>query len=74
MDVHGGAVPSLGSGTGTRVSRKSRGRLPGSWGCKTMAEAQSWQTFQSLFIAALHRNKKDQYLLVAESIILHERH
>lgn len=32
VDVHGGGVPSLGSGTGTRVSRKCRGRLPGSWG------------------------------------------
>lgn len=39
-----------------------------------MAEAQSWQTVKSLFIAVLHRNKKDQYLLVAESIILQERH
>lgn len=52
----------------------AEGGCQGAGGWKTMAEAQSWQTFKSLFIAVLRRNKKDQYLLVAESIILHERH
>lgn len=66
-------MPSLGSGTGTSVG-SAEGCCQGAGGWKTMAEAQSWQTVKSLFIAVLHRNKKDQYLLVAESIILQERH
>lgn len=52
----------------------AEGCCQGAGGWKTMEETQCWQTFKSLFIAVLHRNKKDQYLLVAESIILHERH
>lgn len=52
VDVYGGAVPSLGSGSGTSVSRKCRGCCQGAGGWKMMVEAQSWQTFKSLFIAA----------------------
>lgn len=39
-----------------------------------MEAAQLWQILKPLFIAVLCGNKKDQYLLVAESIILHEKH
>lgn len=39
-----------------------------------MEDAQCWRIFKSLLIAVLRSNKKDQYLLVAESIILHEKH
>lgn len=80
-------MPSLGSGTvlwhqcrmGSDRRKSKRkwvllGGCRGAEGWKAMEDTQCWQIFKLLFIAVLHRNKKDQYLLVAESIILHEKH